>query len=253
MNTVACYKVVADAQDIVANDDRTLRFDKASYVLGEYDLNAIEEAVRVASDTQGRAVLLSAGDARLSDSKLRKAALSRGATEQFCVVDEGMARADALQTAAVLAAALQRIGFDLAFFGEGSADAYGQQTGALVGALLDVTVVNAVSAVRVDGGAVVVERSLEGEVEVLELAAPAVISVTSDANLPRIPQLKDILAAGKKPSTTWTVDELGAACAPCVEVASMLAPQSVARKQVIYEGDVDEAVRSLAADIKAAK
>ncbi len=54
-----------------------------------------------------------------------------------------------------------------------------------------------------------VERALENEVEVLEIAPPAVVSVTTDTVLPRIPQLKDILAAGKKPVTTWSLDEVG--------------------------------------------
>ena len=106
MNTVACYKVVPDAQDIDVNPDGSLNTAKAEIVLGEYDLMAIEEAVKLAEATSGRAVLLSAGGPKLVDTKLVKAALSRGADELFCVVDEAVESADAYQTAAVLAAAL---------------------------------------------------------------------------------------------------------------------------------------------------
>lgn len=253
MNTVACYKVVADAQDISIAPDRSLCFDKAAYMLGEYDLNAVEEAVRVAKETGGRAYLLSAGDAHVIDSKLKKAALSRGADELFAVVDEDMNSCDAYATATVLAKALQNMEYDLVFFGEGSADLYAQQMGSLVGSLLGVTTVNAVSSVAVKDGAVMVERSLENEVETLRVSLPAVLSVTSDINLPRIPQLKDILAGGKKPTTTWSIDELDARCTPCVETVSMLAPEVASRKQVVYEGDLGEAVKSLAADIRAAR
>ncbi|MEG0503890.1 MAG: electron transfer flavoprotein, partial [Raoultibacter sp.] len=77
MNTIACYKVVPDAQDIGVNADGTLNFDKARMILGEYDLMAIEAAVSLAEATDGKAMLLTVGDESLQDSKLIKAALSR--------------------------------------------------------------------------------------------------------------------------------------------------------------------------------
>ena len=122
MNTVACYKVVPDEQDIVVNPDASLNTSRAKSVIGEYDLMAIEEAVNIADATGGRAVLLTAGDDKLTDSKLVKAALSRGASELYAVVDPAMVAADAFQTATVLAAALGKIEFDLVLCGEGSSD-----------------------------------------------------------------------------------------------------------------------------------
>ncbi|MEQ3361835.1 putative electron transfer flavoprotein FixA [Raoultibacter massiliensis] len=251
MNTVACYKVVPDAQDIDVNPDGSLNTAKAEIVLGEYDLMAIEEAVKLAEATSGRAVLLSAGGPKLVDTKLVKAALSRGADELFCVVDEAVESADAYQTAAVLAAALKNMEYDLVICGEGSADLYAQQVGSLVGALLGLPVVNAVSGIEAKDGAVVVERTLENEVEVLEVALPAVVSVTTDVNLPRIPQLKDILAAGKKPVTKWTLDEVGGLPESGVETLSVKAPESIERKQVVYEGCSDENIGELVSNIKA--
>ena len=38
---------------------------------------------------------------------------------------------------------------------------------------------------------------------------PAVLAVTADAALPRIPGMREILAAGKKPTTDWSLDDLG--------------------------------------------
>lgn len=224
MNTVACYKVVPDAQDIDVNPDKTLNLDKAEMILGEYDLVAIEEAAKLAEATGGSAALLSAGGEKLNDTKLVKAALSRGAQELYCVIDPVLDSSDAFQTASVLAAALGKIDYDLVVCGEGSGDLYAQQVGSLVGALLGVPVVNAVSSIEAKDGAVVVERTLENEVEVLEVTLPAVVSVTTDINLPRIPQLKDILAAGKKPVVKWTLDEVGGLPESPVETVSVLAP-----------------------------
>lgn len=60
-----------------------------------------------------------------------------------------------------------------------------------------ITVVNAVSKIQRSGDRIRVERTLEEEVEVIELALPAVLCVTSDINTPRIPSMKAILALGK--------------------------------------------------------
>ena len=141
--------------------------------------------------------------------------------------------------------------YDLVICGEGSADRYEQQVGSLLGSLLGLPVVNAVSSIEPRDGSVVVERALENEVEVLEVALPAVVSVTTDINLPRIPQLKDILAAGKKPVTTWTLDEVGGLSSACVETVSVKAPGNVERKKVVYESGSAENVGELAANIRA--
>lgn len=251
MNTVACYKVIPDEQDIFVNPDGSLNTDRAKSVIGEYDLMAIEEAVSIADATGGRAFLLSAGDARLTDSKLVKAALSRGAAELYAVSDPMLASADAFQTATVLAAALEKIEFDLVLCGEGSSDLYAQQVGSLVGFMRKIPVLNAISRIEAQGGKLVVERTLEREVEVLEVVPPAVLSVTADINVPRIPQLKDILAAGKKPATTWSLDEAGGLPASPVETVSVLAPIGIERKMVVYEDASAENISALASDIRA--
>lgn len=253
MNTVACYKVVPDEQDIVVKADGSLDLSRAKPIIGEYDLMAVEEAVRIADATGGSAVLLSAGDAKLTDSKLVKAALSRGASELYAVVDPALSAADAFQTATVLAAALEKIDYGLVLCGEGSSDLYAQQVGSLVGALARVPVLNAVSSIEVQGDKLVVARTLEHEVEVLEVTLPAVLSVTTDINLPRIPQLKDILAAGKKPVTTWSLDEVGGLPSTPVETVSVLAPESIERKMVVYEDASAENISALASDIRASR
>lgn len=251
MNTVACYKITPDNQDVAVAPDGSIDLAHAVMVLGEYDLMAIEEAAKVAEATEGRAVLLTAGGEALGDTKLVKAALSRGASELYSVSDPALADADAFQTATVLAATLGKMEYDLVICGEGSADRYEQQVGSLLGSLLGLPVVNAVSSIEPRDGSVVVERALENEVEVLEVALPAVVSVTTDINLPRIPQLKDILAAGKKPVTTWTLDEVGGLSSACVETVSVKAPGNVERKKVVYESGSAENVGELAANIRA--
>lgn len=90
-------------------------------------------------------------------------------------------------------------GFDLILCGDGSADEYAQQVDVQLAARLGVPSVNAVTAIKAEGDSMVVERTLEDVVEEVEVPLPAVIAVTPDVATPRIPGMKDILAAGKKP------------------------------------------------------
>lgn len=252
MKTIACYKVSPDNRDAVVAPDGSISFDRAAMVLGDYDLMAIEEAVRIAEVTEGTCTLMSVGGLKLDDSKLFKSALSRGAADLVCLIDDEFAEADAFQTASALAEMLGRVDYDLVVFGEGSADQYAQQVGSLVGSLVGVPTFNAVSAVEPKGKKVRVWRTLENEVEVLDVDLPAVISVTTDINLPRIPKMKDILAAGKKPITKLCAGDFEDVSSSGVELVSVKALQDVERKNVVYEGVTEENVQKLAADIRSA-
>ncbi|MBN1657024.1 MAG: electron transfer flavoprotein, partial [Anaerolineae bacterium] len=83
--------------------------------------------------------------------------------------------------------------------------------------------------------------------EVIEVPIPAVLSVTTDISAPRLPTMKEILKAGKKPIREWSLADLGLAetSQRQVEEVSTLLPQQVKRKQVIIEGAPDEAARVL--------
>jgi len=252
MRIVACYKIVPEEQDLVVKPDRSFDASRAELKLGDYDLNAIEAAVQLAEATGGEVSLLTAGASQIDNSKLIKAALSRGAKDLKMVIDDAIAGYDAYQTAALLGAAASRSGFDLIVCGEGSADNYAQQVGCQLGEQLGLPCVNSVSKLEpVEGrpGTIRIERTLEREIEVLELDLPAVVSVTTDINLPRIPQLKDILAAGKKDNERCTPADLGVSVSAGIEQVSTLAPESVERKHVIYEG-LGEGLESFAQAVK---
>jgi electron transfer flavoprotein beta subunit len=244
VNVIACYKVVPDEQDIVIRPDRTLSFDKAEWKIGQYDLHAIETGIQIVEVASGKLSALSIGSRQLESTKLKKGILSRGPGDLFQVIDESLAVADSYHTASVLAAAVKKIGgIDLVLCGEGSSDLYAQQVGAQLGELLAMTTVNAVSKLTVEGDKLIAERTLEEEVEVVEISLPAVVSVTTDINLPRIPSMKEILAAGKKPVTQWSLADIGLEISTqSTEIISTLAPLQAERKQIILEGESEEII-----------
>lgn len=247
MKIVACYKCVPEEEEIEVKRDRTLDFSKAQWKVGQYDLNAVEAGMRLTETDGGEmAVLTAAADEIANNSKLRKSILSRGPAQMYAVSDGAMKEADSYATAKVLKAGVEKIeGVDLVICGEGSGDIYAKQVGPVLGALLGWPTVNAVSKITPEEGNLVVERSLENGVEVLEADLPAVLCVTSDINIPRIPTMKEILGAGKKPFTVWSLADVGAEAIPGSEALSILAPEQTDRLQIIMESDTDENIDAL--------
>lgn len=240
MNIIVCCKIVPEEQDIIIREDGSIDLSRAAAKISQYDLNALEAAVQLAG-ADGQVTVLSAGPAKyLEGGKIRKDILSRGAHKLEIIVDDRLEGALPSATAAVLAQACREIGFDLIICGEGSGDLYAQQTGLLLGELLDLPVINAVASVAVENGQLVLERDLEREREILEMPLPALICVTSDINTPRIPTMKAILSAAKKPVNVRN----GIQAEALSEVLSILAPKAAERKNEIIEGDSEENINA---------
>ncbi|WP_437888233.1 electron transfer flavoprotein [Phytobacter sp. V91] len=245
MRLITCYKLVPEEQDIVITAERTLATNQTGEKISPFDLNAIEAAVQLAGEDD-EVLALSVGGKALDNAKLRKDLLSRGPNALYLVSDERLTSSLPHETARVIAAASQKIGFDLLIFGEGSGDLYAQQTGLLVGALLHIPAVNAVSHIEKHEGYITVERTLENEVEVLDVPLPAVICVSSDINVPRIPSMKAILGAGKKSVTQWHADDIGwTPDKSRTDLLSVYAPQETQRKHIIIEGDGQDEIARL--------
>lgn len=253
MKIVACYKCVP-AEPIKVNKDLTLDFSEAAWEVGKYDLAAVEAAMTLASQADGTVLALTANGEIVSNSKMKKTILSRGPEEMFGVQDEALSEADSLTTAEVLRAAVEKMeNVDLVICGEGSGDIYAQQVGSTLGALLGWTTVNAVSKIELaDNGALQVSRNVSDGVEVLRATLPAVISVTSDISSPRVPSMKEILRAGKKPATVWSLTDVNCALDAVTNTVSVLAPKPAPRKQIIVEGAGEEAIEKFAEYIKKA-
>ncbi|MEG1758713.1 MAG: putative electron transfer flavoprotein FixA [Oscillospiraceae bacterium] len=254
MKILVCFKIVPDEQEISIKSDKTLDVSRASFVISTYDCNAIEAAMRCAAAAENSSVVaLTAGGERVENSKMKKGALSRGPEALFAVKDEALDPADSIGGASALKAGIEKIGgVDLVICGEGSGDMYNQQIGNVLGALMGVPAVNAVSGIIPGDGSVVVERAVEDGVEVLELALPAVLSVASDICPVRIPSMKDILGAGKKPSAIFALDELGGKVDGKIDTVSILAPQDTERKRIVVKGDGDDQLAEFYANIRQA-
>jgi len=69
--------------------------------------------------------------------------------------------------------------------------------------------VTAVQKVEPQGDVIRVQRLLEDGYEVLDVRPPCLVTISNEANKPRYPTLKGIMAAGKKKIPVWNTTELG--------------------------------------------
>ena len=250
MHVIACMKQVVDLQQIrIKRDTREPVLDGLPVLFGDFDKNALEEAVKIKEKHAAKVTVLSVGSGKLKDTVLE--ALAMGADEACIVVDPACEGSDTGASALTLAKAIEKIGaFDLILVGEGSTDNYSGQIGSRIAEILNVPQVTYVRELSIEGNMITAVRDIEGALEIVKAQMPLVISVTSEINKPRRAPLAQILRASRKPLKSWTLSDLGidqskvGLSASAVQVVSNLAPQQE-RKGVIFEGDVDETVGKL--------
>jgi len=211
LKILTCFKWVIDEADIkVDPGSLRLMLDRVSYKISPYDRNAVEESMHLqelhGASVSALTVAPPAAKACLKD------VLSRGPDRAYFINDPSFADLEPLQTSAVLAAAIQgNIEFDLIICGEGSSDLYTQQVGPVLAEKLGIpcaTYVNKLTYVE-NENRIVAERKLDDGIEAVSVPLPALITVLPDINSPRIPSLKQVLGAAKKPVENVTIDKLG--------------------------------------------
>ncbi len=252
MRIAVCIKQVPDteARLRVRGDGLWLDEDGLPFVINESDLQALEEALRIAENSGGEVVVYSLGPARVKDALLK--ALALGAVKAVHLSDEAFQDGDALATARALHAAIAREDFDLVLTGSQSDDTGYGSTGSVLAGHLGWPHAWLVMGVEVEeGGTLKVIREMEsGTNEILRLSQPAVIEVQAGINHPRYPKLPAIMKAKKKPQEHPTPAELGLDAAAVgvagsrLEVVSVDFPQSGQGAQMI-EGDPATVARIL--------
>lgn len=188
--------------------DLTLDRSAVEGRLSELDEYAVEQAVRlVEGGLDAEIVYLTVGPAKATDA-LRKA-LAIGGTSAVHVLDDQIAGSDSLGTSLVLAAALEKIGYDLILGGMASTDAEMSVVPAMVAQRLGIGQATFASELGVDGGTVTIRRNSDTAVQEVAVSSPAVVTVTDQTGEARYPAFKAIMGAKKKPVTTYSLADLG--------------------------------------------
>lgn len=201
-------------------DMDAVRFDREKGVVDRksagtevnpFDLNALEEAVKI-SETSGAEVTAVSMGPPNAEKALREC-MARGAAKGVLVSDAKFGGSDTRATSAILAAALRKLGgFDLIFCGEKTVDGDTGQVGPEVAENLKIPYASFVSKVDAVGKkAVRIDSELWDGTYQKEILLPALLTVTKDINEPRLPSFRNKMQARKAEITTLTFQDLSPA------------------------------------------
>jgi electron transfer flavoprotein beta subunit len=193
-----CLKRVPDTTTkiVVGSDGKSIDENGVKFVPNPYDEYALEAAIALKEKAGAGETVVYALGTDASQETIRTA-LAMGIDRGVLLQSPGSP--DGFEVAKALAAELKAGGFDLILFGKMAVDDYNHQVGVMVAELLELPCLSAISSLTIEGTAVTAEREVEGGVEVATCSLPAVLTTDKGINTPRLPSLKGIMAAKKKP------------------------------------------------------
>ncbi|MCS7364026.1 MAG: electron transfer flavoprotein subunit beta/FixA family protein [archaeon GB-1867-035] len=246
MKIAVCIKQAIDVSQLRV--DPTTRKPVITGVprkMSDIDRNAVEEAVRIKEKHGGKITAITFGSEKARE--VLREALAMGVDEGVLILNEKLENADTYITSEILAAALNKYGpFNLILCGEATIDSYSGQVGPRIAEILNIPCVTYVRAIQIADEKVIVERDLEEKYEKVEVNLPALLVVTREINVPRLPPLMAILRASKKPIEKITLNDLKIDVKePAVEILDVYAPEMKRKMHIIKDKPIDEAVQEL--------
>ena len=209
MNIVVCVKQIPDPASPGALDATTHALKRdGKLILDESDAYGVEMALQLVA-TAGSGEVYVVSMAPNGETSGMRTALAMGAVKGLLVSDPALAGSDALTTAKVLAAAVNKLGgADLIIAGTESSDGYTGTVPEQIAECLGLPSVTFAKKVKVEGSVLKVDRQSESGYDEVECTLPAVISVTAGVVEPRYPSFKGIMDAKKKPLDVVTAGDL---------------------------------------------
>lgn len=254
MKILVCFKQVIDVELNLQIKDGVLVDDGMRYVPNAYDESALEAGLQLKDKAEHELTVVSMGPDRVHEV-LRKA-LSMGADMALQLKDDAFEGGDSFAFARALAALVRKNGYELVLMGKQSQDTDAAQAGPMLAELLGWPHATNLVSLELEGMTVAATRVGDDGKEVLGVQLPAVLTISSDYGEARIPTMKGIMGAKKKPLDTLTLADLGLDASQVgvagsrVELVRREAPprRSAGRKFEGKIGDITREVVQLVAD-----
>jgi electron transfer flavoprotein beta subunit len=213
--------------------------------MNPFDEIAIEEAVRLKEKGAATEVVaISCGVAQCQETL--RTALAIGADRGVLVQTD--VELQPLAVAKLLAAIARKEAPQLVILGKQAIDDDANQTGQMLAALLDWPQATNASKIDIQGDRAQVTREVDGGLETVSLALPAVITTDLRLNEPRYVTLPNIMKAKKKPMETVSPADLGVDPAPRPKTPKVSEP--AARSAGVIVPDVAALVDKLKNEAK---
>ena len=210
--------------------------------MNPFDEISVEEAVRLKeAGTATEIVVVSIGPQQCQETL--RTALAMGADRGILIKTDDMV--EPLAVAKLLAAVVAEESPEMVILGKQAIDDDSNQTGQMLGALLDWPQGTFASKVVIADGKASVTREVDGGLQTVSLDMPAIVTVDLRLNEPRYASLPNIMKAKKKPIDIKEIADLG------VDVAPRLTVVKVTEPPVREAGEKVEDVATLVSKLKA--
>jgi electron transfer flavoprotein beta subunit len=229
----------------VKTDGSGVELDNVKMSMNPFDEIAVDEAIRLKEKgVCTEAVAISIGSAACQETL--RTALAMGADRAILV--ETDADLQPLSVAKVLKALALKERPKIVILGKQAIDDDCNQTGQLLAALLDWPQATFASKIEISGSNATVTREIDGGLETLEIAFPAIITTDLRLNEPRYTTLPNIMKAKKKPLDVIPIADLQTDITSRLTTLKVEAPRP--RKAGIKVQTVEELVTRLRDEAK---
>ncbi|MEM6321558.1 MAG: electron transfer flavoprotein subunit beta/FixA family protein [Bacteroidota bacterium] len=197
MKLLVCVSKTPETTAKISFSADNSQFNEAGvqFIMNPYDeWYALVRALELKEKAGGSVTLLNVGP-KANDTVIRKG-LAIGADSAIRIDADPKS---SLYVAKQIAAHAKAEGYDMVFLGKETIDYNGSEVGGMVAELLDQPYISFATNLEVDGNTATVTREIEGGVEVAELSTPFVISAAKGLAEQRIPNMRGIMMAKRKP------------------------------------------------------
>lgn len=206
MNILVLMKQTFDTEETITINDGVIREDEVKFIINPYDEYALEEAVSLKETHGGEVTVLSIGPVRTQEAL--RTAFAMGADHAIHIDDE-RAFGDELTISQVLAKVIQDREYDLILAGYMAVDDGSAQVGPRVAEALGIPHVSTIVKLSVEENRAMVERDVEGSIEIVEVELPALFTAQQGLNEPRYPSLPAIMKAKRKKIEQLRLEDIG--------------------------------------------
>jgi len=258
MEIVVLIKEVPDMDRVKFNMEKgVVDRSSAEAEINPFDMNALQTAVDLKKECTANVIALTMGPPR-AEKSLRDA-YSRGADKGILLTDRNFGGSDTFATSRILAAAIQKINsYDLIICGEKSVDGDTAQVGAEVAEFLDIPHTYYVERITgiYESEIEVVTSKICGRKQVRRIKLPALIGVTKNINMPKLPTLRRKLESLEIKVEKLGLDDLkgylteeetGFKGSP-TRVSKIEIPKASYRKSRIFRNDPDGFIKAFNAE-----
>lgn len=239
MKILVCISKTPDTTTKISFTENDTKFNEegVKYIVNPYDeWYALVRALELKEKNGGSVTTVTVGT-KEDEATIRKA-LAIGADDAVRI---DVTPTDGSQVAAEIANYAKEENFDLIFLGKETLDYNGSQVGGMLAEYLDLPFISLAEKLELEGNTAILDKEIVGGVQTVAVDVPFVVSCAKGMAEQRIPNMRGIMAARKKPLKV--IETSGAVANTSFEKFTLPAPKSEVK--LIDPENMDELVALL--------